>query len=82
MLVSVSQSHFRDDVIHSLTYWGGDILDHADSITELEVVMDSNMSFSKHVDVTVGKTLAMMGLVSSGIIILYGPFMCPCAKLE
>jgi hypothetical protein len=42
---------------------GGIILDRVDSITDLGVVMDSRMSFSKHIDVTVGKTLAMVGFV-------------------
>jgi hypothetical protein len=32
-------------------------------MTDLEVVMDSRMSFSRHIDVTVGKALAMLGLV-------------------
>jgi hypothetical protein len=41
---------------------GGIILDHVDSITDLEVVMDSRMSFSKHIDVTVAKALAMLEL--------------------
>jgi hypothetical protein len=42
---------------------GGIILDRVDSITDLEVVMDSRMSFSKHIDVTIGKALAMLGYV-------------------
>jgi hypothetical protein len=39
------------------------ILDRVNSITDLRVVMDSNMSFSRHIDVTVGKALAMLGFV-------------------
>jgi hypothetical protein len=68
----------------------GVILDRVDSITELEVVMDSRMSFSKHVDVTVGKALAMMGFVKklSGefrdhyTLRTPDPLCVPCAKLE
>jgi hypothetical protein len=41
----------------------GIILDRVDSITDLGVVMDSRMSFSRHIDVTVGKALAMLGFV-------------------
>jgi hypothetical protein len=43
--------------------FGGIILDCVDSITDLEVVMDSRISFSKHIDVTVGKALAMLRLM-------------------
>jgi hypothetical protein len=39
------------------------ILDRVDSITDLGVVMDSRMSISKHIDVTVRKALAMLGFV-------------------
>jgi hypothetical protein len=39
------------------------ILDRVDSITDLGVVMDSRMSFSRHIDVTVGKALAMLRFV-------------------
>jgi hypothetical protein len=35
----------------------GIILDRVDSITDLEVAMDSRMSFSRHIDATVGKAL-------------------------
>jgi hypothetical protein len=52
---------------------GGIILDRVDT-----TVMDSRMSFSKHIDVTIGKALAMLGFLkrlSSGILILLGPFM-------
>jgi hypothetical protein len=63
MLVSVSQSHFRDYVIlrNSLTCWRGIILDRVDSITELGVVIDIRMSFSRYI--AVGKVLAMLGFV-------------------
>jgi hypothetical protein len=41
----------------------GIILDRVDSITDLGVVMDSRMSLSKQIDVTVGKVTAMLGFV-------------------
>jgi hypothetical protein len=42
----------------------GIILDRVDSITDLGgVVMNSRMSFSRHIDVLVGKALAMLGFV-------------------
>jgi hypothetical protein len=40
-----------------------DRVDCVDSITDLVVVMHSKMSFSKHIDITVGQALAMLGLV-------------------
>jgi hypothetical protein len=40
---------------------GSIILDHVDSITDLRIVMDIRMSISRHIDVTVGKALAMLG---------------------
>jgi hypothetical protein len=42
---------------------GGIFLDRVDSITNLGVVMDSRISLSKQIDVTVGKALAMLGFV-------------------
>jgi hypothetical protein len=39
------------------------ILARVNSITDLGVVMDSRMSFSRHIDVTVGKALAMLRCV-------------------
>jgi hypothetical protein len=39
------------------------ILDRVDSTTDLGVVMDSSMSFSRHIEVTVRKALAMLGFV-------------------
>jgi hypothetical protein len=51
----------------------GIILDRVDSITVLGVVMDCKMSFSRHIDVTVGKILAMLGFVK----ILSGEFRDP-----
>jgi hypothetical protein len=44
-----------------------------DRVTDSGVVMDSRMSFSMHIDITVEKALAMLGFmfqVSSGILIL------------
>jgi hypothetical protein len=49
-----------------------------DRVTDSGVVMDSRMSFSRHIDITVEKALAMLGFmfqVSSGILILLGHFM-------
>jgi hypothetical protein len=48
---------------------GGNILDRVDSINDLGVIMDSMMSFNGHIDVTVGKALAMLRLII--IIIFY-----------
>jgi hypothetical protein len=42
---------------------GGIILDRVDSIIDLGVIMESKMSFTGHIDVTVGKALAMLGFV-------------------
>jgi hypothetical protein len=56
MLVSVSQSHFRDYML------GGIILARVNSITDLGVVMDSRMSFSKHIDGTVRIRMALARL--------------------
>jgi hypothetical protein len=38
----------------------GIILDRVDSITDLGVVVDSRMSISRHIDVKIGKVLAML----------------------
>jgi hypothetical protein len=63
---------------------GGNILDRVDSINDLGVIMDSRMSFTGHIDVTVGKALAMLGFVKRlscefrlGTLILLRPFMFP-----
>jgi hypothetical protein len=42
---------------------GGIILDRGGSIKDLEVIMDSKVSFTGHIDVTVGRALAMLGFV-------------------
>jgi hypothetical protein len=39
------------------------LLNRADSINDLGVMMDSRISFSRHIDFTVGKALAMLGFV-------------------
>jgi hypothetical protein len=39
---------------------GGVILDRVESINDLGVIMDSKMSFTGHIDVTVGRALAML----------------------
>jgi hypothetical protein len=52
----------RHPVEFSNVLWGI-MLDRVNYNTDLEVVMDSRMSFSRHIDVTVGKALAMLGFV-------------------
>jgi hypothetical protein len=42
---------------------GGNILDRVDSINDLGVIMDSKMYFTGHIDVTVGRALAMLGFL-------------------
>jgi hypothetical protein len=42
---------------------GGIILDRVDSINDLGVIMDSKMSFTGHIGVTVGRALAMLGFL-------------------
>jgi hypothetical protein len=42
----------------------GIILDRVDSINDLGVIMDSKVSFTEYIDVTVGKALAMLGFVN------------------
>jgi hypothetical protein len=42
---------------------GGLILGRADSITDLGVVMDSRMSFSRHIYVTFRKALAFLAML-------------------
>jgi hypothetical protein len=42
---------------------GGHILDRVDSINDLGVIMDSKVSFNEHIDVTVGRALAMLRFV-------------------
>jgi hypothetical protein len=42
---------------------GGIILGRVDSINDLGVIMDSRMSFTGHIDVTVGRALTMLGFV-------------------
>jgi hypothetical protein len=39
------------------------ILDRVDSISNLGVIMDSGMSFAEHVNIAIGKALALMGFV-------------------
>jgi hypothetical protein len=51
----------------------GNILDRVDSINDLGVIMDSKMSFTGHIDFTVGKALSMLGFVKR----LLRPFMFP-----
>jgi hypothetical protein len=42
---------------------GGIILDRADSINDLGVIMDSKLFFTMHIDVTAGRALAFLGCV-------------------
>jgi hypothetical protein len=42
---------------------GGIILDRVDSVNVLGVIMDSKMSFTGHIDVTVGRASVMLGFV-------------------
>jgi hypothetical protein len=42
---------------------GGIILDRVDSVNDLGVIMNSKVSFTGHIDVTVGRALAMLGFV-------------------
>jgi hypothetical protein len=61
MLVIVSQAPHHP-VEFSNVLWGI-MLDRVNSNTDLEVVMDSRMSFSRYIDVTDGRTLTMLGFV-------------------
>jgi hypothetical protein len=42
---------------------GGIILGRVDSINDLGVIIDSRRSFTRHIDVTVGRALAMLGFM-------------------
>jgi hypothetical protein len=42
---------------------GGIILDRVGSINDVGVIMDSKISFTGHIDITVGRALAMLGFV-------------------
>jgi hypothetical protein len=42
---------------------GGIILDRVNSVNDLGVIMDSKVSFTGHIDVTVGRAFAMLGFV-------------------
>jgi hypothetical protein len=42
---------------------GGIILDRVDSVNDLGVIMDSKMSFTGHIDVTVGRASVILGFV-------------------
>jgi hypothetical protein len=62
---SITFSRLRHPIEFSYML-GGIILnrvDSADSINDLGVIMDSKMSFTGHIDVTVGRALAMLGFV-------------------
>jgi hypothetical protein len=59
---SITFSRLRHP-IEFLYMLGGIILDRVDSINDLGVIMDSKMSFTGYVDVTVGRDLVMLGFV-------------------
>jgi hypothetical protein len=59
---SITFSRLRHP-IEFLYMLDGNILDRVDSINDLRVIMDSRMSFTGHIDVTVRKALAMLGFV-------------------
>jgi hypothetical protein len=60
---SITFSRLRHPIEFSYML-GGIILDRVDSINDLGVIMDSKMSFTGHIDVTVGRTFAMLGFVT------------------
>jgi hypothetical protein len=59
---SITFSRLRHPIEFSYML-GGNILDRVDSINDLEVIMDSKMSFTGHIDDPVGMALAMLGFV-------------------
>jgi hypothetical protein len=68
---------------------GGIILDRVDSINDLGVIMDSKVSFTGHIDVTVRRVLAMLGFVKRLLCEFMDPYTLKasyvslvCPKLE
>jgi hypothetical protein len=59
---SITFSRLRHPIEFSYML-NSNILDRVDSINDLGVIMDSKMYFTGHIDVTVGKALAMLGFV-------------------
>jgi hypothetical protein len=59
---SITLSRLRHPIEFSYML-GGTILDRVDSIINLAVIMGSKMSYTGHVDVTVGRALAMLRFV-------------------
>jgi hypothetical protein len=49
--------------IELLYMLGGITLDRVDSINDLGLILDSKMSFTGHIEVTVGRALTMLGFV-------------------
>jgi hypothetical protein len=45
--------------------WGRIILDRIDSISDLRVIIGSKISFAEHIDVAVGKALALLAFVKN-----------------
>jgi hypothetical protein len=56
---SITFSRLRHPIEFSYML-GGNNLDCVDSVNDLGVIMDSKMSFTGHIDVTVGRALAML----------------------
>jgi hypothetical protein len=55
-----------DHVLKTIEFsyiFGGIIIDHVDSINDLGVIMDIRMSLTRHIDVTVGRALAILRFV-------------------
>jgi hypothetical protein len=73
---STSFSRLRHPIEFSYML-GGIILDRVDSINDLGVLMDSKMSFTGHIDGTVGRALAMLGFVKR----LSCEFRDPCVRI-
>jgi hypothetical protein len=59
---SITFSRVRHPIKYSYML-GGIILDRVDSINDLGVIMDSKMSLTGHIDVTLGRALAMLGFM-------------------
>jgi hypothetical protein len=60
---SITFSRLRHPYIAFSYMVGGIILDRVNSVNDLGVIMDSKVSFTGHIDVTVGRALAMLGFV-------------------
>jgi hypothetical protein len=70
---SITFSRLRHPIEFSYML-GSIILDRVDSINDLGVIMDSKVSFTGHIDVTVGRALTMLGFVKRLSCELSGPY--------